>query len=285
MTAIGEGVIGRMVTAAACAVIALAVHGCDSRGRVYDKKRDLLEARQERVAPATTTTTTAPVAAATETSTEAPPDAAPPEQTAEAPGDEKGWKVLFDGKSLDGWKSTAFGGEGELRIENGELIIPAGATLSGITYTGEDLPKTNYEFEVEARRRGGSDFFCGLTFPVADAHASLLCGGWGGSLVGISNIDGLDASENNTTKYVKFEKERWYKIRQRVTDERLQSWIDDEQLVDVPIKNRKINVRVEVRPSRPLGVATWQTDGGVRSIKLRELTPDEVKATNETPPR
>lgn len=45
-----------------------------------------------------------------------------------------------------------------------------------------------------------SEFFCGLTVPVRTGTecVSLIVGGWGGSLVGISSIDGLDASETST---------------------------------------------------------------------------------------
>ena len=78
-------------------------------------------------------------------------------------------------------------------------------------------------------RVDGIDFFCGLTFPVADSHASFIVGGWGGTVVGISSIDGMDASENATTKYVKFQLKRWYKIRIRVTPTSIQAWIDAGQ--------------------------------------------------------
>ena len=35
------------------------------------------------------------------------------------------WYKLFDGKTLEGWKSTQFGGEGEVRVEQDqqELVI------------------------------------------------------------------------------------------------------------------------------------------------------------------
>jgi hypothetical protein len=37
---------------------------------------------------------------------------------------------------------------------------------------------------------------------------TFICGGWGGAVVGISSIDGQDASMNETTKYIKFEDDR-----------------------------------------------------------------------------
>src|SRR5205823_2277761 len=112
------------------------------------------------------------------------------------------WKDLFDGKALGNWKKTDFGGGGEVKVEksfrNGPpaIVVQMGATLSGFNWTGKDIPKTNYEVSLECMRIEGGDFVCGLTFPVADSHASLILGGWGGATVGISSIDGSDASEN-----------------------------------------------------------------------------------------
>ena len=177
-------------------------------------------------------------------------------------------KSLFDGKTLMGWKTTPFGGEGEIEVEEGRLIIRSGSPMSGITYTGE-FPKTNYEVSLEAMRVTGSDFFCGLTFPVGDNPCSFICGGWGGGVVGLSSIDGSDASENETTKYMEFETGRWYTIRVRVTPEKIATWIDKKQMVDLPLKDRRISVRLEVELSRPLGIATYNTSAALREIKVQ----------------
>ena len=67
------------------------------------------------------------------------------------------------------WKPTRFGGEGE--VHRGRWRDPSsssGNDLTGITWTG-DLPRLGYEIEVQAKRVSGSDFFCGLTFPVGEA--------------------------------------------------------------------------------------------------------------------
>ena len=78
----------------------------------------------------------------------------------------------------------------------------------------------------------GNDFFIALTFPVKDSHATFVVGGWGGGVVGISCVDDLNASENETMNIEGFEKDVWYKIRVRVSDDKLQAWIDDDQKVD-----------------------------------------------------
>ena len=79
--------------------------------------------------------------------------------------DENDWLRLFDGKSLHNWHVSNFGGEGEVYVEDGQVILEMGANLTGITWTGE-VPQMDYEVILEAMRVGGSDFFCGMTFPV-----------------------------------------------------------------------------------------------------------------------
>ena len=77
------------------------------------------------------------------------------------------WAPLFDGTSLAGWKQSDFLNPGVAYARDRKLTIPAGEVMSGITWTG-DFPKMDYEIRMDAMRAGGSDFFCGLTFPVND---------------------------------------------------------------------------------------------------------------------
>src|SRR5439155_24549174 len=83
------------------------------------------------------------------------------------------WKSLFDGKALGNWKSTDFGGQGEVKVEKGELILETGEPLTGVTWQKKDeLPRDNFEITLEAIKLKGDDFFCGLTFPVRKSHCS-----------------------------------------------------------------------------------------------------------------
>jgi biotin carboxyl carrier protein len=190
----------------------------------------------------------------------------------EAEGKDKNVTALFDGQTLEGWKKTDFAGAGEVKVEKGQLLLEMGDTLTGITWkNAAKLPKDNYEITLQAMKRKGDDFFCGLTFPVRDSHASFIIGGWGGTLVGMSSIDGLDASENETTIYRKFERDKWYKVRLRVADGKVQGWVDDEQVIDVELKDKKISTRIEVDASRPLGLATYQVSAAYKDIQLKRL--------------
>src|SRR5947208_110874 len=119
----------------------------------------------------------------------------------EAPGQDKdrikpAWKPLFEGKSLAGWKATNFGGEGQVSIEKGAVVMEHGNDMTGITYDRKDFPRINYEVALEGKKLKGNDFFCTTTFPVGDKYCSLVVGGWGGTVVGLSSINFRDASEN-----------------------------------------------------------------------------------------
>lgn len=190
--------------------------------------------------------------------------------------DDEGWNLLFDGKTLKGWKETDFAGRGLVKVENGQITMEMGNDMSGVTWTNEVL-RVNYELTLEAARLDGGDFFCGLTFPVMKDPCSLILGGWGGGVVGLSSIGGMDASSNETTTYMNFKEGRFYKVRLRVTEARIQAWLDEKSIVDITTEGRTFSIRLEVEESQPLGVATWRTKGALKNIKVRKLDPTEIK--------
>ncbi|MBW3600163.1 MAG: DUF1080 domain-containing protein [Planctomycetes bacterium] len=184
---------------------------------------------------------------------------------------------LFDGKSLAAWRvvdTQDFERHGPVEVKDGAIVLGVGQPASGIVWKGRP-PRENYEISLEAKRMEGSDFFCGLTFPVGDSHASFIVGGWGGGVTGLSNIDGYSAVENQTTGYTEFLQDRWYRIRVRVTDKAVAAWIDDDQQFEVEHEDRRFSVWWEQEPMRPLGIATWRTKGALRNMKL---TPIDGKA-------
>ena len=180
---------------------------------------------------------------------------------------------LFDGKSLAGWKvleELSFEKHGKVEVQAGELILNAGQVGTGIVWK-EKPPRENYELTLQARRREGSDFFCGMTFPVGQEYCTLVLGGWGGSVTGLSNIDDASAVENETTGYVPFKQNQWYAIRLLVTKEKIAAWVDKEEIVSILRKDRRFAVWWEQEPARPLGIVTWQTTAGFKDIELRAL--------------
>lgn len=179
---------------------------------------------------------------------------------------------LFDGKSLGGWKETPFSQKGQVTVENGAIVLNAGAPFTGVTWT-RDFPKDNYEIRYEAQRVKGGDFFASLTFPVGDSFCSFVTGGWGGDIVGLSSIDGWDASDNETRTYFTFEPGKWYAVRVQVARDRIQAWIDDKPIANVEIGGRKVGLRYgEIKLSAPLGFASYNTTGAVRNIEWKPVT-------------
>jgi len=195
------------------------------------------------------------------------PAAPPPEPL------KKGEVLLFNGKDLAGWKivNTAdFARHGKVYAADGQLMLSQGDPMTGIQWAG-DFPTDNYEVTLEAMRVTGDDFFCGMTFPVAKSYCTLIVGGWGGNVVGLSNVDGENASENQTTTGKSFDKDRWYRLRLRLTTAKIEVWIDQEQVIDLERGTHKFDVWLEQQPITPFGVATWNSGGALRNFRLRRI--------------
>ena len=91
-------------------------------------------------------------------------------------------------------------------------------------------------------------------------------------VVGLSNLDGMDASENDTSSMHVFATGRWYALRLRVTFDRIQAWIDEEVVVDAYIGNREVDLRPgQIELSRPLGIASYATTAKLRKLEYRLL--------------
>ena len=178
--------------------------------------------------------------------------------------------LLFDGETLNGWEVTNFGPQGPVYVSGGAIILGMGDGCTGITWK-KDFPTDNYRITLEAKRVEGIDFFCGITFPVGDSPCSFIVGGWAGSVVGLSSINKMDASENETTTLMNFEKGRWYNICLAVHNDTIKASIDDKVVVDFVIGSNELSIRPEVELSRPFGIASWQTTAAIRNIRVTEF--------------
>jgi hypothetical protein len=184
---------------------------------------------------------------------------------------EEGWTSLFDGATLDGWNLAAFPGQGKVAVREGIMVLERGDRMTGVVLT-RPFPTVNYELRFEAARLDGNDFFAGLVFPVKDMFCSWICGGWDGSTVGLSNVDGYDASENETSINRDFEKGRWYRFRLAVTGERLRAWIDDGLVIELDVTRHRLALRFDDTDlAKPLGFASYGTVGGIRQIGWRRI--------------
>jgi hypothetical protein len=177
---------------------------------------------------------------------------------------EKPWIAM-----KDQWEQVS-GGE----IEVGdELSIGWGETLTKVRWKGE-VPTAPFELEMKAKRVNGTDFFCAVTFPARGPEqcVTLIVGGWGGSLVGISCIDGKDASENDAQKTYAFMTDVWYQIRLVREGESIKVWIDGEKFIDVDTTGKSLSLRQGgIEECAPFGLATWQTTARIKDIRWRGL--------------
>ena len=174
-------------------------------------------------------------------------------------------------KNAGGVDGSEFPAARAVRVEKGAIVLGAGGPMTGVNWTGR-FPRTNYEVRFEAARMEGGDFFASLTFPVGDSFCTWVTGGWGGDIVGLSSIDGWDASDNETRSYFTFEKGRWYAMRLAVTPDRISAWIDDQQVINVMITGRKIGLRIgDIKFSAPFGFASYNTKGAIRKVEYRAL--------------
>ncbi len=184
------------------------------------------------------------------------------------------WKLLSD-EFAPAWRAAGIPEEGKVTIRDGEITLQPGQPMTGARFDAwksARLPLTRYAIEYEATRVSGNDFFGTVTFPVNDSHVSLVVGGWGGTLVGVSNIDDMDASENNTRGNSYFENNRWHKVRIEVRDDELRAWINDKLFVNTSIKGRRLGLRTgDIEKCVPFGFASYGTQSGIRNVLIRRL--------------
>lgn len=198
---------------------------------------------------------------------------------------EHSWDWLFDSKVKHGGAESKFTGQGKVETGNGVLRLGVGDDMTGLNWPDLEkvkLPRNNYEITFDARRVEGVDFFSGLTFPWGDKPISWIVGGWGGMVVGLSNVNGFAAVENETTRTMQFEDSRWYRLRLRVSKPKIEAWIDEEKVINLPTQDKEFTIRWSVEPSQPLGFATWQTGGELRDIRIRSLEADELAAIEKS---
>ena len=171
------------------------------------------------------------------------------------------WKSLFDGKSLKGWevaKGCDYEEQGKVEVQDGCLVLGTGQPATGVRWT-EEFPKTNYEIELEGKRVAGNDFFCGMSFPVGRGALTLILGGWGGWVVGLSCLDGYRAAENETCTYREFKTDQWYRIRVQVTPRRCRRIWTTSILCGIEIRDRKLTC-----PAKWSRACRWGSRRGAR---------------------
>jgi len=186
------------------------------------------------------------------------------------------WASLFDGKTLRGWRVVAEGRDfvrhGRVYVDAGRVVLERGAPRTGIAWMGE-FPTVDYEIALEARREAGNNCFCDILFPIGASTCLLNVGGWGQDLVGLTCVDGQVAPNNETGRRMHFENGRWYRIRLRVTEPRIEAWIDEEKVIDLPTAGHTFTTHIIPRPLKPFGICNFSVGSALRNIRLRRVEP------------
>ena len=196
--------------------------------------------------------------------------------TSDVAGGDSDWKVLFDGKSFDGWKKTE--NMDSWNIVDGNL--QCSGERSHLFYVGEDKPYTNFEFECEAMTTPGSN--AGIYF-----HTKVQEEGWPkygyecqvnithkdtkktGSLYGTVNVGAEDLEgvvEDN----------KWYKTSIKVEGRHITIKVNDKVTVDYTEPENK--EAFDKSFERRLGEGTFalqahdpQSVVSFRNLKVRRL--------------
>lgn len=141
-----------------------------------------------------------------------------------------GWQLLFDGKSLDGWKASE--NPGVFTVEDGVLVVFG--KRSHLFYTGPVANHNFKNFELQLDIK---------TFPKANSgvyfHTEYQETGW--------PAKGYEVQVNNTHKDVKkgaglyaikdnleapAKDGEWYTMRIKVEGKRVQTFVNGKQIVD-----------------------------------------------------
>jgi hypothetical protein len=65
---------------------------------------------------------------------------------------------------------------------------------------------------------------------------------------------------------------RWYHVRLRVSEQKLEAWIDQKKVVDVATTGHKFSLRAgDIKLSKPFGLTSWLTTAAFRDIKIRDV--------------
>ena len=187
---------------------------------------------------------------------------------------------LFDGKTLSGWKTLGFEGEGgRVVVNDNKIVLERGEPFTAIVIDDENFqpPSDEYEINIKTRKTEGRDFFCAVTFPVPEKQSccTFVAGAWGGQVTGLSNIDYLDANRNSTRSTLKYETDKWYNIKVEITYGRIRCWIDDRIVVNTLIDKKIISMRPgAIEACQPFGIASYETSAEFESITLKSVRID-----------
>lgn len=156
---------------------------------------------------------------------------------------------------------TALSTPGAVAIQDGQLVLGPGGPYTGIAWTG-DFPALNYEVLLNVQGRAGHDL-CQITFPVGSAHCTLRPRAWD----------------------LRFLPGRWHEIRLRVTDAKVEAWLDGKPVADVPRAKAEAALPLAFDALTPFGLhAALSAQVALRKVALTRLPPASAPAPDGQQP-
>jgi len=192
------------------------------------------------------------------------------------------WTEMFDGKTLRAWTPVtrfplqdaknpgATGIGGAASVENGQITLATGGPATGIAWR-ERFPNINYEVSLEAERLTGTNAVCMIVFPVGGSHCLMWVGAGKPSIVGLDFLNGEGCRRNPSGFLKDFESHKSYRVRLRVTQQRIEGWVDDDKLFDVAVQDTKFTVERPYEQLTPFGLGSYETTVALRSIRYRRV--------------
>ena len=121
------------------------------------------------------------------------------------------------------------------------------------------------ELSDEAMRRDGGDFFAAATFPVGMSFLTLVNGGWGGNVTGLSSLDGPTPRRTRPAGSSSTRTRPGTGSASGSPRRGIRWRIDAKEVVAVNDREQHVGTRIETRGNQPLGFATWETGGALRN--------------------
>jgi len=201
-----------------------------------------------------------------------------------AVGSAKTSMAMFDGKTLEGWyalQDNRFEGAGDVKVAEGKITLGLGSAGTGIAWKGA-FPSVDYELTFDVSRQAGGDV-CNVFFPVGAMRCTLVVGGGEQGVIGLTSVDDAKAGESKQDQKMKFKNGRWYPVRLKVTETKVEVWVDGDKMIDQFLVGHNISGMDTQRFIKSLAIANYRASTALRNIKMKRLGRTPVTDTEPAP--
>jgi hypothetical protein len=196
----------------------------------------------------------------------------------EAPAQTGKWVNLFDERYRSQWEiidvAKGRGHGGKSSVKDGRALLSGLKNRITGRWVGK-FPTMDYEVVFEVARTAGLRFPY-VVFAVGDSHGVWFMAGRDGTYAGLSTVDGkgYDQKGNPTYRRVRYAAKRWYKARLRVAGGKVEAWVDDEQVIDLPDAERRVQKDAFGVTLKPFTISVHEAVNVIRNLRLHSLGSD-----------